>query len=240
MGRPAVWTAIRDTLAGEIAGGQYPPGARLPTEAALSARFGVNRHTVRRALADLADTGHVAARRGAGVFVTTRPTEYPIGARVRFHQNLRAAGRLPGRQVLAVLTRAADTAEAAALRLPDGAAVHCYDGISLSDGQPVALFRSVFPAGRFPDLPERIHRLTSVTAALKEEGVPDYTRAVTRVTAVPADAAQAARLGHRPGAALLRTTGVNVDQTGTPVEYGTTWFSGDRVTLTFDGAQDAP
>ena len=55
MGRPPLWTAIRDTLLKEIAQGHYAPGARLPTEAHLSERFGVNRHTVRRALAQLAE-----------------------------------------------------------------------------------------------------------------------------------------------------------------------------------------
>ncbi|MFN3294181.1 MAG: GntR family transcriptional regulator, partial [Gemmobacter sp.] len=79
MPRAALWTAIAETLRGEIAQGLYPPGARLPTEAALSARFGVNRHTVRHALAALAQDGTVHARRGAGVFVTARPTDYPLG-----------------------------------------------------------------------------------------------------------------------------------------------------------------
>lgn len=34
------------------------------------------------------------------------------------------------------------------------------------------------------------------------------------------------------GAPILRTRAVNVDGTGHPVEYGTTWFAGDRVALT--------
>ncbi len=236
MGRSAVWTAIRDTLRTEIADGQYPPGAKLPTEAALAARFGVNRHTVRRAIAALAEVGIVTSRRGAGVFVTARPADYPIGTRVRFHQNLQAAGRLPGKQVLTIETRSANAAEAAGLRLADGAQVHCYDGLSLIDGQPMGLFRSVFPAERFPTLPERLDRLKSVSAALREEGVEDFTRASTRVTALPADAAQAALLRIGQGAPLLRTTAINIDPNGWQVEYGLTWFVAERVTLTFDGA----
>ena len=31
---------------------------------------------------------------------------------------------------------------------------------------------------------------------------------------------------------ILRSVAVNVDGAGVPVEYGTTWFAGDRVTLT--------
>jgi DNA-binding transcriptional regulator YhcF (GntR family) len=55
MGRAPLWTAIRDTLRQEIATGQYRGGDKLPTEARLADRFGVNRHTIRRALADLAE-----------------------------------------------------------------------------------------------------------------------------------------------------------------------------------------
>ena len=52
-----LWRAIATTLGAEIAAGQYQPGDKLPTEAALAARFGVNRHTLRHALTDLAAQG---------------------------------------------------------------------------------------------------------------------------------------------------------------------------------------
>jgi GntR family phosphonate transport system transcriptional regulator len=38
------------------------------------------------------------------------------------------------------------------------------------------------------------------------------------------------------GAPVLRSEAVNVDPAGQPVEYGVTWFAGDRVTLTVEGA----
>jgi GntR family phosphonate transport system transcriptional regulator len=232
MGRTAIWTSIRDTLAAEIAQGHYAPGDKLPTEAALAARFGVNRHTVRRALAALAEDGLTHARRGAGVFVAARPADYPIGRRVRFHRNLAEAGRSPERRLLRRETRAADKREAAALGLRAGAQVHVIEGVSLADGAPMALFRSVFPAVRFAGLLERLGRLTSVTEALCEEGLSDYTRAETRITAKAASATQALHLHLSEGAPILRTVAVNVDADGVPVEFGHTWFAGDRITLT--------
>ena len=99
MTRPAIWKSIADNLAAEIAEGHYHPGDRLPTEAELAARFGVNRHTVRHALSALAEAGTVRSRRGAGVFVAARPTDYALGRRVRFHQNVAASGRTPSRRL---------------------------------------------------------------------------------------------------------------------------------------------
>lgn len=232
MARPALWTSIRDHLADEIAQGHYAPGDRLPTEAQLAGRFGVNRHTVRRALAALSETGTIHARRGAGVFVQHRQMPYPIGKRVRFHQNIKAAGRVPERKILMLQTRAASPKEADALTLTEGDRVHVYEGLSYSDDVPIALFRSVFPAARLPDMLSGLRDTGSVTAALAAHGIDDYTRASTEITAKPADAALAAQLRLSPGAPILRSIGVNVDANGTPLEYGRTWFAGDRVTLT--------
>ncbi|WP_103257152.1 phosphonate metabolism transcriptional regulator PhnF [Tabrizicola aquatica] len=230
--KDALWSAIATTLTSEIASGHYRPGDRLPTEAALAARFGVNRHTVRHALAALAERGHVRSRRGAGVFVTQRPTDYPLGRRVRFHQNVLAAGQTPSRRISRSETRASDADEARALRLRSGEAVHVVEGVSLADEQPIAAFRSVFPAARFPDLLALVRETGSITRALSGSGLTDYTRAETRLTAQLADPVLAVALAVRPGAPVLRTVAVNVDPAGVPIEHGLTWFAGERVTLT--------
>lgn len=232
MVRDPIWAAIARDLRAEIAQGAYAPGAKLPTEAQLALRFGVNRHTVRHALAHLAEEGLVQARRGAGVFVTSRPTDYPLGRRVRFHQNVLASGRMPSRRLLRSETRPAREDEAEALALAPGSAVHLVEGISLVDGLPVALFRSILPAARLPLFPAAMARLSSITAALAEAGVADYTRASTRLTARLADAVQALHLQLPQGAPLLRSITVNVDPQGRPVEFGITDFVGERVTLT--------
>jgi GntR family transcriptional regulator, phosphonate transport system regulatory protein len=212
--RSAIWSAIAATLTSEIRGGHYRQGDKLPTEAALAARFGVNRHTVRHALAGLAEAGLVHARRGSGVFVTARPTEYRLGQRVRFHQNLLAVGQTPSRRITRAETRAADAEEAELLGLPAGGEVH------------------VIPAARFPGLPDRVVAEGSITKALAVLGLDDYTRRDTRLTAQLADPVLALALLVRPGAAVLQSVAVNVDAAGQPVEYGTTWFAGERVTLT--------
>ena len=234
MARSALWREIAETLQAEIARGHFPPGSRLPTEADLSARFGVNRHTVRHALADLAARGLVLARRGAGVFVTGRATDYPLGRRVRFHQAITAAGQVPSRDLTRIETRPADAHEADLLSLNPGALVHVVEGVSKADGQPLAAFRSVFPAARFPDLPAALSQTNSITEALSHSGLTDYTRAFTRLTAKVAKPMLALSLQLKEGAPVLRSVSVNIDAAGQPIEYGTTWFAGDRVTLTVE------
>lgn len=232
MTRQAIFREIEDALRREIADGRYKPGEKLPTEAALSTRFGVNRHTVRRALSVLQDEGLTNARRGAGVFVTSSATVYPIGKRVRFHQNVAAKGQTPSKEILRLETVAAAPREAAALGLSPGDPVHVWEGVAFADGAPVSLFHTWFPADRLPGLKEGLAETKSVTTALRREGIADYTRASTELNAKSATAVQALHLKEREGAPLLRSIGVNVDPEGRPVEYGRTWFAGDRVTLT--------
>lgn len=232
MGRKALWAEIAATLSADIAAGHYGPGARLPTESDLAARFGVNRHTVRRALDHLRESGLVHTRRGAGAFVAQVPTLYPLGPRMRFEQNLRASGRVPARQVLLNVTRSADPREANALGLDTGAPVHAFESLGLSDGQPVSLACSVFPAAALPDLPANLAATASITQSLAACGIHDYTRTWTRVTADLATATQAAQLHLNDPAPVLRTTSLNSDQSGRPLEFGRTWFAAERVTLT--------
>lgn len=229
-----IWQAIAQSLRIDLAEGRYAAGDRLPTEAALAERFGVNRHTVRHGISALVDEGLIRTRRGAGAFVASTPTDYPIGRKVRFHDNLVAAGRLPEKRVLLVEDRAATAGEAQALAIQTGETVCSYHGLSLADGQPIAVFESVFPQVRTPGISAAFCGQSSVTKALAAVGVPDYTRASTRLTAVRATATQALHLLIAEGDPLLRSSSVNVDLADNPIEYGRTWFVGDRVTLTLE------
>ncbi len=229
-----IWRAIADALLSDVAEERYGPGDKLPTEAALAARFGVNRHTVRRAISALVDQGLIRTRRGSGAFVASTPTDYPIGTRVRFHENLIAAGRMPEKRVLHIDERAATIGEARALAIAPGDLVCAYHGLSLADGQPIAVFESLFPLGRLPGIMSAFRQTSGVTEALSNVGVSDYTRASTRITATRASATRALLLQVKEGDPLLRATGVNINGAGQPVEYGRTWFAGDRVTLTLE------
>ena len=60
---------IARDLRDAIAAGSLPVGAVLPTELELCARYGVSRHTVRIAIADLAEAGLVTRRKRFGTVV---------------------------------------------------------------------------------------------------------------------------------------------------------------------------
>ncbi|MBY8974820.1 phosphonate metabolism transcriptional regulator PhnF [Rhodobacteraceae bacterium NNCM2] len=231
MGRRAIWLEIEASLREEITSGHYRPGDKLPTEAEQATRFGVNRHTVRRALSALQDQGLVHARRGAGVFVTAEPTTYHLSRRTRFRTNLEARGHVARHRFLRLETRLCDANEAEVLGLKPGDLVHVREGIGMADDLPITLNSSLFPGTLLPDFLDHLRELGSVTMALNACGVSDYTRAWTRIAAERASATQAGHLQCAEGAALMRTHSLNIDAEGRPIEYGETYFVGERVEL---------
>ncbi len=64
---------VTDDLRSSIQSGQFPPGAKLPTEAQLMESMGVSRTVVREAVAVLRAERLLDARQGAGVFVLKAP-----------------------------------------------------------------------------------------------------------------------------------------------------------------------
>lgn len=68
---------LAQRLRNELAGGTWPAGARLPTEDAMVAAYGVSKQTVRRAVGLLVDEGLLQRRQGSGTYAAgqrRRPT----------------------------------------------------------------------------------------------------------------------------------------------------------------------
>ena len=232
--KQTIWSRIYNALATEIAEGRYRPGDKLPTESELSRRFGVNRHTVRRALAALRDDDMIRVRRGSGAYVSHGRFDYRIGACTRFSKNLAEIGRAAGHRLLRMEALPADSEEAEHLRIRPGALVHVREAVGMAGGAPISHARSVFPAQRFPDLQTHLARENSITKALAASGVTDYQRLWTRLTAERASPLLSQHLEIADGRPVLLAESLNVDSEGAPIEFGRTTFCSDRVQVVVD------
>ena len=227
----AAWRQIADEIAAEIGDGRLLPGGQLPTEGQLAARFGVNRHTVRRALSELAGRGLVRATQGRGTFVEARPIPYPIGRRTRFSEIVGRAGREAGGRLFDTAVQPADAAVAAALRIAVGAPVIRLDTIRLADETPISFGSGYFPLPRFERLNDAYLAYGTITRALEARGVGDYRRLETRISARPATADEAARLDLAPGRIVLTVDSINIDADGQPIQFTRALFSADRTEI---------
>ncbi|KQX42068.1 phosphonate metabolism transcriptional regulator PhnF [Devosia sp. Root436] len=231
-GGVALWRQIADAIRLDIVGGKLASGDRLATEAVLAERFSANRHTVRRALAVLAEEGVVGAEQGRGTFVrSARRLSYPIGRRTRFREGLRGQADSLTSYSLSDRIENATATIAAALGLKPGAKVVRTEGLSIADGRPISRSTTWLSYRLFPDFAERIARLQSTTEVFASYGIVDYARASTRISARHADVEETKLLGLSPGAILLVSEAVDVDSSGIPISYALSRFPAERMEL---------
>lgn len=233
----ALWRQIADRIRQGITDGEFPQGGKLPPEFALAERFGVNRHTVRGAIAALVQEGVLRAEQGRGTFVEQgRRISYALGRRTRFSANLEGQARNAGMRLLATSVIPAGKAVAAALDLATGMPVLRLETVSEADGRAISSAVHWFDAERFDGMTEAFRETGSITAALARHGVLDYLRRSTTVSARHADAAALSLLGLSPGAIVLVTTSINEDGAGHAIQLSETLFAADRVELTIAGS----
>jgi GntR family transcriptional regulator, phosphonate transport system regulatory protein len=229
-----LYIQIANELRKNIAEAVYQLGDQLPTEAELSLRFGVNRHTIRRSVEVLRNEGVLRIDRGRGTFVASAPISYAIGKRVRYNEALKAQGLTVSHQLLQVTELAADQAIAKRLETNIGTLLIVLERLCLADNSPISIASSYFISARFPNLAEHYLKYLSISKMLHHEYGCDHIRRSTRISARTVQAKDARLLELPLNAPILLTESVNVDQHGQIVEYGISRFRGDRMELVFE------
>lgn len=229
-----LWRQIAERIQSEIASGACKQGTRLPTEAELSARFGVNRHTVRRALEELSRDGLVRVEQGRGSFVAEDVLEYNVEARTRFAEWIRKYNKEPSGMVRQLREVPADRRVADGLGLRSGSRVVVLERLGFADDRPVSLTRHYFPAMRLKGILQALQVTPRITEALRAVGVDDYLRLQTRVTARLATRSEAELLRMARNRPVLVTENTNVDRRGTIVEFALGCYPTPRVQIVFE------
>jgi len=231
----AAWKQIADRISGAIASGDYDATGMVPPETQLAERFGVNRHTVRNAMAALAEDGILRRVPGRGTIIEKRERlVYPVGRRTRFSEGLGGQAGELDMQLLSEDIVPAASAVAAALDVETEAQIVRMRTLSLADGVPISLAYHFFSHARFPTIGQEFALHHSITRALARFGVDDYVRLSTEVTARMATAEEAERLALGANLIVLETEAVNADPSGRPIQYSRTLFAAERMALRLD------
>ena len=215
---PALYRKVAEDIKAAIAGGEYPPNTRLPSEAELAQRYGVSRGTVRQAFAALRADGIIASRRGARRVVIGGPRVQSFGELLSFSRWARAIGEEPSGRVVSLDRRPATEAEAERLGLPPDSPVYYLVRVRLLSGRPVMVERACYP-GQVGALVAGLDlERDSITEGLEELGVV-FADAEHVIDAVAASAEDSRWLDVRAGAPLLRERRLTTDRSACPVEW---------------------
>lgn len=225
----ALWRRVADSIEQAIADGTYPHDTRLPGELEIAEVHRVNRHTVRRALAALAERGLVRAERGSGTYVEGPRIAYPLRSRTRFSEIVGAGGQEADGKMLHSSIEAAPQDLAKRLGLKTGASLLRIDALRTADRIPICVGTKWMSADRFPDGAKLYEKLKSTTRLLAHFGVRDYRREWTKVTAAIAEAGDAARLDLALGRPVLVVDSLDTEPDGKPLLTSRSRFAAERV-----------
>lgn len=225
-----LWRRIELTLLAEINQGVWARDAQMPSEFVLAERFGVNRHTVRRAMSALVQGGAIRIEKGRGSFVQDQRIHYDVGTRTRVDENLKKQQRGHSGTLLAEFQMPASPEIAKRLSVAIGTPLIVLDTFNESDGMPISLVRTHLPAIRFEHFAEAYRDSgNSMTAAFEHCGVKDFSRKSTDITARMPNNTEATRLKISDGTPVVISETIDVDASLQPIKYGVAVFPSDRV-----------
>ncbi len=215
-----LYEQIKILLTQSLIAGEWQPGAAIPSETELAARFRVSQGTVRKAIDELAGENILVRRQGKGTFVATHSE-----AEVR-HRFLRVAAdsgeREPVQSKLIEYKKGrAAAAIAKALDLKTGAHVFFLKRTLVFSGKAIILDEIVLPEPLFKGLSaERINTFRGSYYTLYEShyGVR-MVRAEERLKAVAADADAAKWLRVERDTPLLCVDRIAYTYGDKPVEW---------------------
>ena len=228
----AKWCRIADALTTTVT--TAPPGTRLPTEAQLAAEHAVNRHTIRRAIDHLVRAGLVRVEQGRGSFVAETLIDYEVQPRTRFNEWIRRHNREPAGEILTLRHHPATPQTAAALAIEPGAPTLILHRLGRADGTPISLAKHHFDPARHPTLEAALRTAPTISAALATAGIADYRRLSTKVTARLPTPSEATLLNLPRTRPLLVCENLNVDATGTVIEFGLALYPSTRVQVVIE------
>lgn len=229
------WQSMTSVLRADIESGRYPVGSQLPNELTLMEEFGSGRHSLRRALQELAATGLIRTEHGKGSFVQRcEVLDYKISLRTRATPNLNEQGRTSTDQPVSEETQPASKIVAEALHIEEGAPVYAIVRHSFADDIPISVTTAYHPVDRFPEIDKARRSLRRLTEIYASYGVDDYFRLKTTVTARMPTPKVASFLQLAPQQPVLVTHKVDADPQGVPISYAETIWAADRIQFVID------
>jgi GntR family transcriptional regulator len=228
-----LYAQVARDVAAHVRLGTMTPGQRLPPEPVLAEAYGVNRLTVREALASLARQGLVRRVQGVGSFVADAPVRHRADA---------AAGDLTDalrRQGLTVREEVLEVAATPAEAVPGGPFAAFPGPVTILwtrrvvEDLPWSLTLTWMPAALAGRDVRAGTEATPAALIAQNHGlrVRPGDRAVTAAPAAPSDAEQ---LDIATGAPLIVLSGGDVDQHGRRIAQVAERIRGDRAEYAVD------
>jgi len=228
------YSQLSEILLEQIRTGAFPPGVQLPTEIAISKKYKLNRHTVRRAIDKLEAEGLVYKIKGKGTFLAKTKIPYMVSEKTKFTTSILMAGLQPDARLVETYEVIAGDEFSIKLNIKPTDKVSVLEILRYADEIPFCHTTSFLSAKKFPGIRDLLSGSFSLYRLLEEHyGIEASRKSSTFEVCMPNDQDMEI-LEISPKTPLLVVASLSESQNGDIVEYCLTKFRGDLCSITVD------
>lgn len=220
---------LKELLLAEIKNGSYPVDSVIPTEKEISEFFAISRTTVRQAITELVQEGHLYRVKSKGTFVKQPKINQDFIQRLEsFDEQILRSGMQPSTRLLDFQLMEAPPEVAERLQLKEEKRVFYIYRMRFANELPIVTLRTYVPYQVCPELGLYDFEKESLYGVLSRRPETRVHHVTRLVEAVEADAEDESYLHIRKGKPIQHFTSIGCTEQGTPVEYSLARYRGDR------------
>lgn len=219
---------VKANLLEKIKNNYFNVGDLIPSEAELQETYKVSRITIRRAVQELVQEGHLFTQQGKGTFVSKPKASQELNLISSWAETMMKLGMHPETKVIKFSEEPAPINIAKLLNIPIGEKVYKIERIRNANNEPTCIMTNYLVPSIVPGLLERGLIGESLYETLEKGYNITLGRAEEVVEAKSAKVSEATTLQIKRGAPLLHATRVTYDISDRPVEVVISITRADR------------
>lgn len=222
-----LYIQLREVIRGKIEDGEYAPGTAIPSENQLAETYGLNRLSVRSALAALEYEGLLKSVQGKGVFVVGPKPQRDLETLGGYRNTMHQQERHPSTKMLIKAQRKAGPYYSLLLQIDPEDDIWYIRRINRAGGEVVGLEEIYIPVSILPNLDAVDINVFSIYDAYEWAGIrPLKGYQLLRIT--PVNAACAKLLDLDGPQDIMEFSCITHDENGRPIEFARNRARNDR------------
>lgn len=222
-----LYIQLREVIRSKIEEEEYLPGTAIPSENQLMETYGLNRVSVRSALAALEFEGLLKSVKGKGVFVAGPKAKRNMDTLGGFHNTMRQSGGNTATRILSKTLRQAGPYYARLLEISPESTIWFIRRVENTAGEPVALEELYIPYSVVPGLEEVDIKLFSIYDIYQWNGIVlGEGHQTLRITRLPPMLAK--HMDVPPEQAVMEFSCTTRDRGGRVVEFSRSYVRNDK------------
>ena len=225
-----LYVRISEDIRGKIKSGEIPYGSRLPAERQMAENYGVDRKTLRKAIALLSEEGILNCMQGKGTYIAKPQIPYQVEMLDDLEQMILRNGMKPSTRVLYTESRKAGRKYAALLEVEEETRIFRMLRLRSGNGEPVALMDTYVVSEFVPGIETMDFEMHSLYGVLKQNGI-EVRRIDEKFTFAEVSNPEAAVLKVKENEIAFITEDRTYDQYQRAVEYTKSMINKQKLSI---------